>query len=96
MLNNSIFWLKTIFVLTLIVGLILALVLSPIDYLQKDTVRIMYVHVPSSWIALFIFLIIGVSSFVSLIFKISQIWSVFQNSSFYLYQNEILMGVNFI
>ena len=59
--NNSIFWLKTIFVLTLIVGLILALVLSPIDYLQKDTVRIVYVHVPSSWIALFIFLIIGVS-----------------------------------
>jgi len=65
--NTSIFWLKIVLVFALIVGLILALVLSPIDYLQKDTVRIMYVHVPSSWISLFIFLIIGTSSFISLL-----------------------------
>ncbi len=66
-------------VFALIVGLILALVLSPIDYLQKDTVRIMYVHVPSSWISLFIFLIIGTSSFISLIFKL-RVFSVYAKS----------------
>ena len=77
--NTSIFWLKIILVFALIAGLILALFFSPIDYLQKDTVRIMYVHVPSSWISLFIFLIIGTSSFISLIFKL-RVFSVYAKS----------------
>ena len=34
------------------VGLYLALIGSPPDYQQHDTVRIMYVHVPAAWIAL--------------------------------------------
>ena len=77
--NSSLFWLKIILVFALITGLILALFFSPIDYLQKDTVRIMYVHVPSSWISLFIFLIIGISSFISLIFKL-RVFSVYAKS----------------
>ena len=77
--NTSILWLKIILVFALIFGLILALVFSPIDYLQKDTVRIMYVHVPSSWISLFIFLIIGTSSFISSIFKL-RVFSVYAKS----------------
>ena len=77
--NSSLFWLKIIFVFALIAGLILALLFSPIDYLQKDSVRIMYVHVPSSWISLFIFLIIGISSFISLIFKL-RVFSVYAKS----------------
>ncbi len=77
--NSSLFWLKIILDFALITGLILALLFSPIDYLQKDTVRIMYVHVPSSWISLFIFLIIGISSFISLIFKL-KVFSVYAKS----------------
>ncbi len=77
--NTSLFWLKIILVFALIAGLILALFFSPIDYLQKDTVSIMYVHVPSSWISLFIFLIIGISSFISLIFKL-KVFSVYAKS----------------
>ncbi len=77
--NSSLFWLKIILVFALITGLILALLFSPIDYLQKDTVRIMYVHVPSSWISLFIFLIVGISSFISLIFKL-KVFSVYAKS----------------
>jgi heme exporter protein C len=77
--NTSIFWLKIIFAFALVVGLILSLVFSPTDYLQKDSVRIMYVHVPSSWISLFIFLIIGISSFISLIFKV-RVFSVYAKS----------------
>jgi heme exporter protein C len=77
--STSVFWLKIILAFALITGLSLALVLSPIDYLQKDTVRIMYVHVPSSWISLFIFLIIGISSFISLIFKL-RVFSVYAKS----------------
>ena len=77
--STSVFWLKIVLAFVLITGLSLALVLSPIDYLQKDTVRIMYVHVPSSWISLFIFLIIGISSFISLIFKL-RVFSVYAKS----------------
>ena len=50
------------FILVLSVGLIEALFLSPEDYLQKDSVRIMYVHVPAAWISLGIFSLIAVLS----------------------------------
>jgi len=56
--------------LIILVGLIFALFLSPPDYVQGDTVRIMYVHVPSSFIALTSFAFVGIASILNLIFKI--------------------------
>ena len=56
--------------LVIVIGLIFALFISPPDYIQGDAVRIMYVHVPSSFIALGCFGFIGVLSICSLIFKI--------------------------
>ena len=53
----------------LILGLAEALVLSPEDYKQSDSVRIMYVHVPAAWISLGIFTVISILSFGILIFK---------------------------
>ena len=50
-------------------GLYYSLVISPIDYQQSDTVRIMYVHVPSAWISLGIFSVISFLSFGVFIFK---------------------------
>ena len=41
-----------IFVIVLSIGLTEALILSPEDYKQSHSVRIMYVHVPSAWICL--------------------------------------------
>lgn len=58
-----------IFITVLLIGLFEALVLSPEDYKQSDSVRIMYVHVPSAWISLGIFSLISILSFVILIFK---------------------------
>ncbi len=58
-----------LFIIVLAVGLFEALVLSPEDYKQSDSVRIMYVHVPSAWISIGIFSVIGVLSFGLLIFK---------------------------
>ena len=40
-----------LFALVLSIGLVEALVLSPEDYKQSHSVRIMYVHVPSAWIS---------------------------------------------
>src|SRR3979411_1237125 len=39
-------------VLALLVGLYFALVQSPPDYQQGETVRIMFVHVPSAWLSM--------------------------------------------
>ena len=58
-----------IFIIVLSIGLIEALLLSPKDYIQSHSVRIMYVHVPSAWISVGIFSIIGILSFGSIIFK---------------------------
>ncbi len=58
-----------LFLVVLVIGLLEALVFSPEDYKQSDSVRIMYVHVPAAWISLGIFSIISILSFVILIFK---------------------------
>ena len=39
----------------ILIGLIFSLFLSPPDYQQKETVRIMYIHVPSAWMSLKIY-----------------------------------------
>ena len=57
------------FILVLSIGLIEALFLSPEDYLQKDSVRIMYVHVPAAWISLGIFSLIALLSVSIFLFK---------------------------
>ena len=58
-----------IFIIVLSIGLVEALFLSPEDYIQSHSVRIMYVHVPSAWISLGIFSLIALLSLGSFIFK---------------------------
>jgi len=60
-------------ILIIIIGLIYGLFISPPDYIQGDSVRIMYVHVPSSIISLICFAIIGVISILNLTVKIKFI-----------------------
>jgi len=43
--------------------------LSPADYQQQDFVRIMYVHVPSAWMGLGIYVLIGFSSIAYIIWR---------------------------
>ncbi len=70
-LNNKIIkQLILVMLVIVLVGLVYSLLLSPPDYVQGDSVRIMYVHVPSSFIALGCFGIIGLVSIINLIFKI--------------------------
>ena len=67
------FFFRTLIVLMFlffIVGQIYSLFLSPPDHVQGDSVRIMYVHVPASFLALGCFGFIGIASICTLIFKI--------------------------
>jgi len=70
-LNNSLINSLIIFlIIVVIIGTIYSLLISPPDYIQGDSVRIMYVHVPSSFISLGCFGFIGLASIANLIFKI--------------------------
>lgn len=51
------------------VGLPWALIFSPPDYQQLDSVRIMYVHVPSAWLAMAAYAGLGVSSLVYFVWR---------------------------
>ena len=59
----------TVLAMSLVLGLILGLVVAPPDYQQGDTVRIMYVHVPAAWMALFVYTVMAVASAVTLIWR---------------------------
>ncbi len=56
-------WIAAAAGMTTLYALYLAFAASPADYQQGETVRIMYVHVPSAWLGMFGYLLIAVSSF---------------------------------
>ena len=63
-------------VIVLTIGLIESLLLSPEDYLQSHSVRIMYVHVPAAWLALGIFSSITFLSITGYIFKLKNFFLI--------------------
>ena len=66
-------FINSIFFVVLIIGLTFALLISPPDYLQGDSVRIMYVHVPSAWISLASFTCIAILSILTFLLKIKNL-----------------------
>ena len=65
-----------LFIIIFSIGLTEALILSPEDYKQSHSVRIMYVHVPAAWISLGIFSFITFLSFIGYIFKIINLFLI--------------------
>ena len=66
------FLLRPFFVISfllLVIGLLFSFYLSPNDYQQGSTVRIMYIHVPSAWLALMTYVIMTIYSIAALAFK---------------------------
>ena len=66
-------FINSIFFILLLIALSFALIFSPPDYLQGDSVRIMYVHVPAAWIGLASFSVIAFLSIINFIFKIKNL-----------------------
>ena len=62
-------WLAGLCVLALIYGLYGGLVLAPPDYQQGESFRIIYVHVPSAWMSMFIYTFMAVLSGIHLIWR---------------------------
>ena len=50
-------------------GLYFSLLSSPADYQQGETVRIMYVHVPAAWMAMFVYSAMAIGAAVGLVWR---------------------------
>src|SRR6478672_3430471 len=62
-------WLAGLTFLLLGIGLYLSFFVAPPDYQQGETVKIMFVHVPSAWLAMFGYTLIAVASLGTLIWR---------------------------
>ncbi len=62
-------WAWGVAIVTIVLGIGWGLLIAPQDYQQGDTVRIMYVHVPSAWMALAIYSGMAIASAVGLIWR---------------------------
>jgi len=66
-------WIPRLAWLTLIlmvVGFIWGLWFSPADYQQGDSARIMYVHVPSAWMSMFVYTVMAVTALIAFVWHI--------------------------
>lgn len=63
-------WLAWPSLLFLLVGLYGGLVIAPPDYQQGDSFRIIYIHVPSAWLSLFVYMFMAVNAAIGLIWRI--------------------------
>ncbi|HEX3952362.1 MAG TPA: heme ABC transporter permease [Stellaceae bacterium] len=62
-------WLGGAAACVLAVGLVWALLIAPPDYQQGESVRIMFIHVPSAWMAMSVYLFVAIASAVALIWR---------------------------
>lgn len=51
-------------------GLLGGLVLAPADYQQGDSFRIIYIHVPSAWMSMFVYVVMAGAGVLSLVWKV--------------------------
>jgi heme exporter protein C len=62
-------WLAAAVLALLGIGLYLAFFVAPPDYQQGETVRIMFVHVPAAWLAMFGYVLIAIAALGTLIWR---------------------------
>ena len=64
------FFLSSITLILFCIGVYWGLFIAPADYLQGDSYRIMYVHVPAAWLSLQTYMIMALTGFIALVWKI--------------------------
>ena len=63
-------WLASLCVILFVIGLYLGLVVAPSDYQQGDSYRIIFVHVPSAWMSMFVYVLMAVFAAIGLIWRV--------------------------
>lgn len=71
-------WAWAIFIILVAAGLYLGLVKAPPDYLQGESVRIMYIHVPAAYMSMMIYVLMAVMGFIGLVWhlRIAEIMAI--------------------
>jgi heme exporter protein C len=71
-------WLAALFVVLVLAGLYQGMVVAPADYQQGDSYRIMFIHVPSAWMSLFVYVVMAGAGAVGLIWhmKLAEIIAI--------------------
>jgi heme exporter protein C len=63
-------WFGAFCALLLLAGLYGGLVLAPTDYQQGESYRIIFIHVPSAWMSMFIYVVMAIAGLISLVWRI--------------------------
>jgi heme exporter protein C len=63
-------WFGGLALALILAGLYLGLFVAPPDYQQGDSYRIMFIHVPSAWMSMFIYVVMATSGAIGLVWKI--------------------------
>ena len=63
-----VFWI--LFAVLAAPGLYLGLFKAPPDYLQGESFRIMYIHVPAAWMSMLVYAVMAVMGFIALVWRI--------------------------
>jgi heme exporter protein C len=63
-------WFAVSSLLLMLAGLYLGLFVAPPDYQQGDSYRIMFIHVPSAWMSMFVYVVMASAGAIGLIWKI--------------------------
>jgi len=62
-------WLAGLTALTLLIGLYLTFFVAPDDYQQGDSVKIMYLHVPSAWLGMMCYMVMTSAALGTLVWR---------------------------
>jgi heme exporter protein C len=62
-------WLTAVTLILLGIGLYLSFFVAPPDYQQGETVKIMFIHVPAAWLAMFGYILIAIAALGTLIWR---------------------------
>jgi len=69
-LSQALFpWISAAAIILTVIGLTWGLYFAPPDYQQGDTVRIMFVHVPSAWMAMFCYIFMAMATITGFIWR---------------------------
>jgi heme exporter protein C len=63
-------WLGISCLILMLAGLYQGLLVAPADYQQGESYRIMFVHVPSAWMSLFIYMVMATAGAIGLVWRI--------------------------
>ena len=62
-------WLMCLTIALMLVGLYWGLLVAPTDYQQGESYRIIFVHVPSAWMSMFVYVVMAAAGFVALVWR---------------------------